>query len=161
MSLELEKSVWTFQGNVFKTTDQKQCFSFSPNRPTNDVQIAAFVKQLQLAKEKNFPVIIVSKKSFLQVLKHLTMASNTIFKKSIIVVFFEKELHDEHPIEWRNFDYGIEELEMVQKYLKKVFFGCSTQTIMKDSMKSIIKHLQIWSIIPESVAPHITVPQVR
>lgn len=66
-----------------------------------------------------------------------------------------------HRVHWRNFVYGEEELEMLDSKMNNIYFGCSPQTIFNKAMRSNIEKISINFILPESVAPHITIQEVR
>jgi Tat protein secretion system quality control protein TatD with DNase activity len=44
----------------------------SESQPDNNIQVATFIKQLRLVKEKDLPVVIISRNSFIETLKCLT-----------------------------------------------------------------------------------------
>jgi hypothetical protein len=51
------------------------------------------------------------------------------FKKSIFFLIGEGGLNNDYRIYWRNFGYGVEELEMLCSKMNNVYFGCSPQIL--------------------------------
>ncbi|CAF1404379.1 unnamed protein product [Adineta steineri] len=112
------------------------------NRPSDDIQIKTFSAQLRIAKEYKLPVVVTSRKSFIATLSCLT-----------------SELNNDHPVHWRNFVYGEEELYMLISKMNNVYFGCSLQIFSNKQMQLNIEQIPISRILPESVAPHISIKE--
>ncbi|CAF1387297.1 unnamed protein product [Adineta steineri] len=112
------------------------------NRPSDDIQIKAFSAQLRIAKEYKLSVVVTSRKSFIATLSCLT-----------------SELNNDHPVHWRNFVYGEEELYMLISKMNNVYFGCSLQIFSNKQMQLNIEQIPISRILPESVAPHISIKE--
>ncbi|CAM4980094.1 unnamed protein product [Rotaria socialis] len=112
----------------------------SASAPSKDIQIEAFHNQVLLAREKNLPLIIYSRSSFIDIMKILC-----------------KELPVDNQIAWRNFEYENAELNMLNSKFNSVFMTCSPHIFNNLRMKQIIQATKISSILPESVCPNLTV----
>jgi Tat protein secretion system quality control protein TatD with DNase activity len=75
--------------------------------------------------------------------------------------FIFQELSVNHHIHWRKFMYGLEELDMLLSKMNNVYFGCSPQIFFNKTMRMNIERIPINWILPESVAPHISIKEVR
>ncbi|CAF1299099.1 unnamed protein product [Rotaria sordida] len=113
-------------------------------RPSDDSQIYAFVQQLSIAREKNLPVVVHSRNSFIQTMEILC-----------------QELPNDHKLCWRQFDYGNEEMDIVKLKFSCVFFGCSPSIFVNENMKKMIQRADINSLLIESAAPHLTIDEAR
>ncbi|CAF3175731.1 unnamed protein product, partial [Rotaria sp. Silwood2] len=115
----------------------------SARRPSPEIQQQVFFQQLQLAKEFDLPVVIISRGSFLDTLNILM-----------------KVLDSDYMINWRNFIYSSIELNMVISKFPNIHFGCSPYHLTNINQQNIIHQIDISKLIPESVCPHLIVPEV-
>ncbi|CAF3822359.1 unnamed protein product, partial [Rotaria magnacalcarata] len=114
----------------------------SPGHPSLRLQQEVFLNQLQLAKELNLPVMIISRNSFTETIDALLQVLNF-----------------EYYIIWRNFEYGTVELDLLNSKFSNIYFGCSPYHITNRELQQVIQQVDIKRIIPESAAPHLQIPE--
>ncbi|UJR18398.1 hypothetical protein I4U23_005302 [Adineta vaga] len=115
---------------------------YTSSRPSDDVQIYAFIQQLSIAREKNLPVVIHSRNSFIKTMEILC-----------------QELPKDYRICWRQFAYGGEEMNMVKCKFSCIFFGCNLNICVNEAAKKAIERAPLQSLLIESVAPHYTIAE--
>ena len=72
-----------------------------------------------------------------------------------------QEVQHDSPICWRHFSYELEAFQMLEAIFKCIYVGCSPKTLKNKKMKTIIENVMIDHIIPESVAPHFMLEEIR